>query len=153
VADPLTGLVVHPGPFGPGCAQLGNLFQASSDDEAFDLLDAAWGAGVRWFVRCIRLWPGHVGPPHRPHRSDRRHQAGRYGAPDIHLALELAEGKPNREWYDDVVGFWASSRGARVLREVVNVVAVTGRQRCGASLRGLTPGDPWADYVVVAGPA
>jgi D-threo-aldose 1-dehydrogenase len=49
VADPLTGTVVHPGPFGLGCAQLGNLFQAMSDDDAFDVLEAAWDAGVRWF--------------------------------------------------------------------------------------------------------
>jgi len=47
--DALTGPVVHPGPFGLGCAQLGNLFQAITDDDAFDLLDAAWDAGVRWF--------------------------------------------------------------------------------------------------------
>jgi D-threo-aldose 1-dehydrogenase len=45
----MTGPFVHSGPFGLGCAQLGNLFHAISDDDAFELLDTAWDLGVRWF--------------------------------------------------------------------------------------------------------
>ncbi|MDQ1582929.1 MAG: D-threo-aldose 1-dehydrogenase [Microbacteriaceae bacterium] len=41
--------VVHHGPFGLGCAPLGNLFQAIDDGEASALLEAAWDAGIRWF--------------------------------------------------------------------------------------------------------
>ena len=41
--------VVRSGPFGLGCAQLGNLHHAISDDDAFELLAAAWDVGVRWF--------------------------------------------------------------------------------------------------------
>jgi D-threo-aldose 1-dehydrogenase len=41
--------VVHDGPFGLGCAPLGNLYQAVADEEASALLEAAWDAGIRWF--------------------------------------------------------------------------------------------------------
>jgi D-threo-aldose 1-dehydrogenase len=41
--------VVHDGPFGLGCAPLGNLFQAIDDEDASALLEAAWDAGIRWF--------------------------------------------------------------------------------------------------------
>jgi D-threo-aldose 1-dehydrogenase len=34
---------------GLGCAQLGNLFQAITDEEAYAIVDAAWDAGVRYF--------------------------------------------------------------------------------------------------------
>lgn len=37
------------GPFGLGCAPLGNLYRAISDDAADQLLDEAWEAGTRWF--------------------------------------------------------------------------------------------------------
>lgn len=36
-------------PFGLGCAPLGNLYHAITDDEAEAMLEAAWTAGVRWF--------------------------------------------------------------------------------------------------------
>ncbi|KRC51883.1 hypothetical protein ASE16_02090 [Leifsonia sp. Root227] len=36
-------------PFGLGCAPLGNLYHAITDDEAEAILEAAWTAGVRWF--------------------------------------------------------------------------------------------------------
>jgi D-threo-aldose 1-dehydrogenase len=49
VADALSGRVVHAGPFGLGCAPLGNLFTAIGDDEAALLLETAWNEGVRWF--------------------------------------------------------------------------------------------------------
>jgi D-threo-aldose 1-dehydrogenase len=48
VADSLTSVLAS-GPFGLGCAPLGNLYRAMSDDEAEALLDHAWAAGVRWF--------------------------------------------------------------------------------------------------------
>ncbi|MFI5694104.1 aldo/keto reductase [Kribbella sp. NPDC051586] len=35
--------------FGLGCAPLGNLFQQFTDDEADEILHAAWDAGVRYF--------------------------------------------------------------------------------------------------------
>ncbi|WP_211268722.1 aldo/keto reductase [Actinoplanes subtropicus] len=35
--------------FGLGCAQLGNLYSAISDETAFATVEAAWGAGVRFF--------------------------------------------------------------------------------------------------------
>lgn len=42
-----------PGPqlttLGYGAANLGNLFRALDDDEAWDVLDAAWAAGIRYF--------------------------------------------------------------------------------------------------------
>ena len=34
---------------GLGAAQLGNLYRATSDDEAGDTVDAAWNAGIRYF--------------------------------------------------------------------------------------------------------
>lgn len=34
---------------GLGCAQLGGLYQAMSDDEARSIVDAAWEAGIRYF--------------------------------------------------------------------------------------------------------
>lgn len=34
---------------GLGCAQLGGLYQAMSDDEAQNIVDAAWQAGIRYF--------------------------------------------------------------------------------------------------------
>jgi D-threo-aldose 1-dehydrogenase len=37
------------GRLGLGCAQLGNLYEAISDDEATATVDAAWAAGVRYF--------------------------------------------------------------------------------------------------------
>ena len=37
------------GPFGLGCAQLGNLYGAISDEAAATTVDAAWDAGVRYF--------------------------------------------------------------------------------------------------------
>lgn len=37
------------GPFGLGCAALGNLGTAISDEAAAELLEAAWVKGVRWF--------------------------------------------------------------------------------------------------------
>jgi D-threo-aldose 1-dehydrogenase len=49
VADALTRRTVRPGPFGLGCAPLGNLLGAIGDDEAAAVLDAAWEAGVRWY--------------------------------------------------------------------------------------------------------
>lgn len=47
MARPLTALGA--GPFGLGCASLGNLFRAMSDEDAEATLEAAWAAGVRWF--------------------------------------------------------------------------------------------------------
>ena len=38
-----------PGPLGFGCANLGNLYRAMSDDHARAVLDAAWDAGIRHF--------------------------------------------------------------------------------------------------------
>jgi D-threo-aldose 1-dehydrogenase len=37
------------GPLGLGAANLGNLYQAMTDEQAVDLLDAAWDGGVRYF--------------------------------------------------------------------------------------------------------
>lgn len=48
MADALTAPLAA-GPFGLGCAPLGNLYRAMSDEQAHDLLEAAWAAGVRWF--------------------------------------------------------------------------------------------------------
>jgi D-threo-aldose 1-dehydrogenase len=36
-------------PFGLGCAQLGNLYRAISDETAADTVDTAWARGVRYF--------------------------------------------------------------------------------------------------------
>jgi len=48
VADALTAALAA-GPFGLGCAPLGNLYRAMSDADAQALLEQAWAAGVRWF--------------------------------------------------------------------------------------------------------
>jgi D-threo-aldose 1-dehydrogenase len=37
------------GPFGHGAADVGNLYHAMTDEEAWAVLDAAWEAGVRYF--------------------------------------------------------------------------------------------------------
>ena len=37
------------GPLGYGAANLGNLYQAMTDDEAWQVLEAAWDAGIRYF--------------------------------------------------------------------------------------------------------
>lgn len=37
------------GSLGFGAATLGNLYRAISDDESFEVLSAAWGAGIRYF--------------------------------------------------------------------------------------------------------
>ncbi|GAA1875262.1 aldo/keto reductase [Myceligenerans crystallogenes] len=38
-----------PGPWGLGTAQLGNLYRATTPENAAWVVDAAWAAGVRWF--------------------------------------------------------------------------------------------------------
>jgi hypothetical protein len=60
VADPLTGPVAHPGPFGLGCAQLGNLFQAISDDDLkYYVTRSGLGDGKRtWSRPEDRAWFG-----------------------------------------------------------------------------------------------
>jgi D-threo-aldose 1-dehydrogenase len=40
---------LHLGPLGHGCANIGNLYAAMSDEEADALLEAAWDCGVRYF--------------------------------------------------------------------------------------------------------
>ncbi|QKW17737.1 aldo/keto reductase [Kitasatospora sp. NA04385] len=46
----LTPAADHPGPpLGLGCAPLGNMFRARSDEEVEQVLEAAWEAGVRYF--------------------------------------------------------------------------------------------------------
>ncbi|MDQ1666419.1 MAG: D-threo-aldose 1-dehydrogenase, partial [Actinomycetota bacterium] len=37
------------GPLGYGAANLGNLYRAVTDDEAWAVLDAAWDSGIRYF--------------------------------------------------------------------------------------------------------
>lgn len=45
--QPSPGL--HPGRLGYGAANLGNLYRAMSDDQAWQILEAAWDSGVRYF--------------------------------------------------------------------------------------------------------
>jgi D-threo-aldose 1-dehydrogenase len=45
----LSDSIVDVTPLGLGAASLGNLYQATSDEDAAATVDAAWGAGVRYF--------------------------------------------------------------------------------------------------------
>jgi hypothetical protein len=90
VADPLTGPVVHPGPFGLGCAQLGNLFQAISDNDAFDLLDELFPACARRGVSVLNAGVFNSGVLASPEPS-----VGATERPLEQCVLELADRKPN----------------------------------------------------------
>ena len=35
--------------FGLGCAQLGNLYRAMTDESAYEIVDEAWSQGIRYF--------------------------------------------------------------------------------------------------------
>jgi D-threo-aldose 1-dehydrogenase len=48
-ARPPTPVAGRLGPLGLGAANLGNLFQAMTDDQATALLEAAWAGGIRYF--------------------------------------------------------------------------------------------------------
>ncbi len=43
------GAALPPGPLGHGSANVGNLYRAMTDDEARQVLDAAWDSGIRYF--------------------------------------------------------------------------------------------------------
>ena len=43
------GRGLPPGPLGYGAANLGNLYTAMTDDEAWAVLEAAWDGGIRYF--------------------------------------------------------------------------------------------------------
>ena len=90
---PRTGLRVPV--FGLGCAQLGGLYRAMSDDDAALLIDAAWQRGVRMFDTAP--YYGHT-------RSERR------------LADALAQ-RPRGEYV-------LSSKVGRLMRPAPNIGAV-----------------------------
>jgi D-threo-aldose 1-dehydrogenase len=49
MVDPASRLRVPLPPLGFGAAQIGNLFEATTDDEAAQAVDAAWAGGIRYY--------------------------------------------------------------------------------------------------------
>jgi D-threo-aldose 1-dehydrogenase len=105
-----------PGPLGFGCANLGNLYRAMSDEDAHAVLDAAWNAGIRHFDTAPHYGLG---------LSERRLGAFLAGKPRAEYVLSTKVGRllrPTRERVDrrdDAHGFvvpatfervWDSSR-------------------------------------------
>ncbi|MGI5131429.1 aldo/keto reductase [Pseudonocardia sp. CA-107938] len=135
-----------------GCANVGNLWQAITDDEAAALLASAWDAGIRWFDTAPHYGLG---------LSERRLGQFLAGRPDAEFVVSTKVGKllvpsPETAGQWDEQGFAVPAEWRRAwdfTREGVRASLAASAERLGCRIEVALLHDPDEQEPAAVGPS